>query len=100
MEKSKGLTPADKIHAFIKDNNINLNTLSVSALNSDFTILSGYALYIGIDCYEDLQTILEVYISKKERKVYDSLQKVFSYAKYHDYEEFWRTKEAKKIYKF
>lgn len=84
------------IEKFITENNLDLST-DASAFNSTCCILSGYALYIGIDDADILSSIL---IDKLDSNRYMELERVFNYAQRNNYEKFWITEEAHKQYKF
>ena len=68
--------------------------------NSDSVILSGYALYLGIEDVEDIKTAIESTLKDYDSDYAKELEKVFSYAQDHNYESFWETDESKKLYIF
>ena len=95
-EKKRRTEQNNKISTFIEKNNL---TFEVGRRNSDSVILSGYALYIGIDDYEDLADILET-LDITDYDILTELQDVFSYADYNSYGEWWEHKKAHTMYKF
>ncbi len=92
-----------KILDFIELNEL---TFIKGQRNSDSTILSGYALFVGIKSIEELIQIVEKYKKEKAKDLshfddYESeLTKVFNYAKRHNYEKFWESEDAKTSFKF
>ncbi len=78
------------IEKFIKDNNLDFSETG-SGLNSACTILSGYALYIGA---EEAGAIKKV-LPEASHKEFD---RVFEYANYNNYGDYWTSEEAKKMY--
>lgn len=98
MEENKNLEKT--IKEFVVKNNINLDAYG-SALNGACVILSGFALHLRIPTAEDLISILKKEFPDIDSRDYNKeLTRVFEYAKYHDYEIFWSTIQAKKEYKF
>ncbi len=85
----------EKLKKFIIDNNLKFED-SGSGLNSDCTILAGYACYLGFskEDTDTLSTLMPTLHAEKEFK------KVFKYAFDNDYGKFWETEVAKKMYKF
>ena len=89
-----------KTKRFIKDNALDF-TAPGSALNSNATVLAGFICFIleknGMDKGEG-----ELLIDTLELPLKANIetQSVFQYAWYNEYEEFWKTKEAKEQYIF
>ena len=92
-----------KIINFIKLNNL---TFERGRRNTDSTILSGYALHLGIIDVEELIAITEEYrktLPKDSNHFFDyidELKRVFVYACDNNYGEFWNTEGAKSSYTF
>ena len=84
------------IEKFIKENKLDLNDTG-SALNSTCCIISGYALHIGII---DVDILCNMFVDKLNADQNLELEKVFNYAKKHQYEDFWKTEQAEKQYIF
>lgn len=83
----------NKIEQFIKDNKLDLVT--EGSRNSNYVILSGYALYLGYSI-EGLWSDLEDTIIDDDNE----LERVFKYAEENSYGEWWISKEAKEQYIF
>lgn len=86
----------EKIEKFIKDNGL---SFVEGCRNTDSVVLSGYCLYLGIT---DITVILNIInnICKTITHFEDEFERVFKYAENHNYGNWWKTKEAKKAYKF
>jgi hypothetical protein len=78
------MTKKQQIKNFIENNGIDFNTTG-SSLNSNCTILSGYALYIGITSPK----MLIKYIDPPDSETEDEIERVFKYAKGKNYENWW-----------
>ena len=68
--------------------------------NSDSVILSGYALYLGIEDVADVINAVETALKTYHPDYAEELERVFTYAEAHDYGSWWETDEAKKLYKY
>jgi hypothetical protein len=87
----------NKIEKFIKENSLDFNDTG-SSLNSVCTTISGYALHCGLIDVEILYDLIcAVYPSTSCK---DELKRVFAFAKSANYQSFWSTAKAKKMYKF
>lgn len=92
-----------KILDFIVLNDL---TFQEGERNSNSTILSGYALYIGITDVNTLIKIIDKYkkSTPEDLEYFDNyeeeLTRVFNYAKNHDYGKFWNSEDAKTSFKF
>lgn len=86
----------EKLEKFIKDNNLKFE---VGTRNSDSTVISGYALHLGV---RDTEPIIEAIEStlKSTADYEGELDRVFNYALRAGYGKFWKTKDAKKLYIF
>jgi len=92
----------NKIEKFIIDNKLDFTSLG-SDLNSNCTILAGYACYLELD-WTDLQEA----INSCEKDIKgtswwnfdDELKRVFTYANDNMYGMYWKSDEAKKTYIF
>ena len=87
-----------RLTKFIKDNKLSFIGAD-SAVNSSCTIISGFADYLGISDWRDVATA----ISKAEPEAVGyrtELKRVFEFAYHYNYGNFWKTDEAKKMYKF
>lgn len=91
------MTNGQKIRQFIIDNKLSLIGTG-SSLNSVCCILSGYALHIGITEDLELNNILAEINPNDD--LWKEIVKVFGFAKKNNYGEFWKSEEAKKMYKF
>jgi hypothetical protein len=85
----------NKIQKFIKDNGLDF-TGSGSDLNSNFCILSGYALYLGLTLKELKDEMNTEILDDAEQE----LERVFNFAENHDYGAWWKTYDAGLQYKF
>lgn len=91
----------EKIVKFIKENNLDLRAIAGSDLNSACTILAGYALHLGIDEVDTLNEYVEEALDCSTSYYYDKeMNKVFEYAYNNNYGAWWKTPQAKKMYKF
>lgn len=86
-----------KLEKFIKDNNLLFDSTD-SGLNSDCTILAGYADYIEADVNDIITSIKKT--SPKAKGYETEIERVFEYAQRNNYGEFWSKPEAKKMYIF
>ena len=86
------------IEKFIKENNLMFNSTG-SGLNSDCTILSGFADFKGVDDINVLIKIVKT-VRPDAKDFENELQRVFDYAYNASYGIWWRGKTAKKLYKF
>lgn len=87
-----------KLIKFIKNNNLDFNG-SGSGLNSDCTIISGYALHLGIDSPDIVIKAIKT-INTEASKFKPELERVFVYARNNNYGDYWDSDEAKSMYKF
>ena len=85
-----------KIIKFIEDNNLDFSSTG-SGLNSNCVILAGYSLHLELDWFELCDELAEMTLSND---AWEELERVQEYAYVNSYENFWTTKEAKKMYKF
>lgn len=91
------------IEKFIVDNKIDVIEVADSGLNGAFVVLSGFALYKGIEL-EDLADSVKSHMGRgdtymAEQEAYE-LERVYEYAASNNYSAFWKTEKAKKQYKF
>lgn len=84
---------------FIIENNLNFNG-SGSNLNGMCVVLSGYALYRGYMNTEFLKEAINEVFPKASGNYEKELERVFLYADNNDYGNYWKTEEAKLMYKF
>lgn len=82
---------------FIEKNKLDLETTD-SSLNSVCCILAGYSLYLDLNEEEAIEQ-LETHPHYSESLESEFL-KVYEYAWYNSYGEWWKRKKAKKMYKF
>jgi hypothetical protein len=80
----------NKIQKFIDDNRLGFSSEG-SGLNSNCTVISGYALHIGLELFDDLYNEMPIMTNDG----YEELQRVFEYAKDNNYEKYWTTPDAK-----
>lgn len=87
----------NKIQKFVKENSLSFVD-DGSTLNSNCVILAGYACYIG---EENPIAKLEAdgFTSLSEKAVLE-LNRVFTYARGNNYAAYWKTPDAKLMYKF
>lgn len=83
------------IKKFIKDNKLDFSSAG-SALNSNCTILAGYALHLGLELGE---------VDPEEEIIPDAdawseFERVFNYAEANGYGAYWTSKDAKERYIF
>lgn len=86
-----------EIEKFIKENKLDF-TDTGSSLNGNCVVLAGYALHLNINVFGFLLDALTVTVLSPEAE--EELERVFDYAYINSYENFWKTEEAKKLYKF
>ena len=87
----------NKIQEFIKNNSLDFSG-SGSELNSNCTIISGYALFIGIS-YLELVTMMEEDTEELSIDVKHELSRVFDFAKRNNYGQWWNKPENAERYK-
>lgn len=90
----------EKLKTFIKDNNLSFEE---GERNTNATILCGYALFIGVSDVELIKCALGEYSSTKiwyDSELEDEIERVYIYAKHHNYGKWWEKPEAAKMYKF
>lgn len=85
----------NKIKQFILDNGLDFSG-SGSELNSNCTIISGYALFIGITTTKEL--LLEM--DELDAPAIDELYRVFEFANKNNYGWWWNRPKAANRYKF
>jgi len=85
-----------EIIKFIKDNKLDF-TSEGSGLNSNCTILSGYALHLELTFFELCDELAEMTLSDE---AWNELERVFDYAEDNNYGAYWSTKDAKERYIF
>ena len=85
-----------KIIKFINDNKLDF-TSEDSGLNSNCTVLSGYALHLDMS-YDEL--VLELIPEDLSIEALIELERVFDYAKVHYYGRYWTSEDAKQRYIF
>jgi hypothetical protein len=87
----------DKIEKFIDENNLSFEE---GRRNSDSTILSGFALYVGLKTLPTLKLAVENRCDDREWGWEEELERVFEYAKDNNYELYWASEDAKDRYTF
>lgn len=86
----------NKIQKFISDNSLNFIGTG-SGLNSNCTIISGYALHLDLS-FEDLcDELAETPLSFDAT---EELERVFNYAEANNYGAYWTSADAKERYIF
>lgn len=95
------MTRKETIVKFISDNDLNFYQTD-SSLNSDCTIISGFALHLGD---KSAKNIKEALIEAKwtegiPSRVNNELNRVFAFAKLYNYGNWWNYAEAKSLYTF
>lgn len=86
-----------EILEFVKSNNIVL-TETQSSLNSQCCILAGFSLYNDIENSDDVIEILKEEYKELNSEFITEFERVFEYAKAHNYGDFWTSDAAKKMY--
>lgn len=88
----------NSIEKFIKENKLTFLGKG-SGLNSDCCILSGFALYQG---YKSSSAVISMIkdVFPRSSDFEEEFKRVFTYAQKKDYGAYWKTDEAKKLYKF
>lgn len=82
---------------FIKNNGL---TFQHGCRNSDFTVISGYALYLDIDEVEEVEEAIEEFLSLPlDADVSGELYRVFEYAYDNNYGLWWTNPHNTKGYK-
>lgn len=92
----------EALEKFIKENNLNF-TGSRSSINSDNTIISGYALSLGITNRSSVKEAITAVRGTKvtnNRVFIEDLISTHRHACNNSYGEWWKHKTAKKLYKF
>lgn len=89
-----------RLKKFLKDNKITFKGEG-SSLNSDCVIFSGFALWMFDEDVEieDLYTIIEN-LPGYNKDYQTEFNRVFDYAYYNNYYQYWNLPEAKAKYKF
>lgn len=89
----------EKIKKFIENNypEVDFDGGVNSELNSVFTVLSGYADFIGASVNDILDAINEEGLF---HDLEEELFRVYDFAKTYQYGKWWNEEEAKKQYKF
>jgi len=87
------------IEKFIRENELMFNSTG-SGLNSDCTILSGFADYKGVNDINDLVKAVKIVRPDATKGFELELERVFSFAYTANYGVWWKGKTAKKLYKF
>lgn len=91
-------TNINYISLFIINNKLNFDD-SGSALNSNCVIICGYALYIGANATQIIESLVALRF-KVNRELELEITRVYTYAEKNMYEKFWNTEAAKKQYIF
>jgi len=89
----------NKISKFIKENNLDFSGTG-SGLNSSCVIISGFALYLGI---EDSQIVIDVMNNNDvplDRDQANEFTRVFDFAYSNDYGHNWRSQYYQNMYKY
>lgn len=91
----------NKIQQFIKDNELTFGGYG-SELNSPCVILAGYACYLYDEFSVEklIEGIKEDGFLDLTLEVQDELERVYRFAWWHSYKDFWKTDKAKEQYKF
>ena len=90
-----------KIAKFVKENSLRFDGRG-SGLNSDCCVISGFADYCGVHNVSDVETAIKEGLDKKSLSpvVLGELRRVFQFASTYNYGNYWKTAEAKRMYKF
>jgi hypothetical protein len=87
----------EKLEQFIKNNNL---TFAEGSRNTDAVVISGYALHIGVKNVSEIENVIEKSVSTRGWEYAVELQRVFDYAQYNNYGDWWTMEGAKTMYKF
>lgn len=83
---------------FIIENGLKFNGTG-SSLNSDYCIISGYALFLEVFSVEEIMEAIDD-SGITSSSYHDELERVFKFADQNDYGAYWLTADAKLQYKF
>lgn len=86
----------NKIEKFIKDNDLSFDSEG-SGLNSNCTILSGFALHLGLPL-DELSDLLRNSVIPPT--AWDEFERVYNYAEANNYGVYWSGADAKDRYIF
>lgn len=91
----------EKVVTFIKNNSLLFGGAG-SGLNSDCTVISGYALYIGINDPNELLKGIRKGLDRNRLTdvVNTELRRVFNFAKDYNYGNWWNTPRAQSEWRF
>lgn len=84
------------VKEFIKDNHLSFSGTG-SDLNGNCVILAGFICYNVEEISKGYDIINKLPLSEL---AYNELSRIFDYAYFHEYGEWWKTPEAKETYKF
>ena len=91
----------EKLVKFIEENELKFDG-PASGLNSDCTIIAGFADHCGV---QTSQEVIDAIIATKKGRsltapVMSEVRRVFDFAFTYNYGNWWKTDEAKSTYKF
>lgn len=98
MKKTEKQKRAEKLELFIKNNRLDFEGIG-SDINSDYVIISGYALYIGVKTSSEIIKIIGDTLPSNNAHLRE-LSKVFTFARKNDYGDWWNYTEAESLYEF
>jgi hypothetical protein len=81
----------NELKNFVKNNNLEFNNGSGGDIN--ILALTGYAQYVDATLEECIKVV-------NNPSVNDEIERVYNYAKTHNYKKYWSTQQAKDNYKF
>ncbi len=90
-----------KLVKFIKENKLKFNG-EESALNSDCTIISGFADHCGITNSGDIKSAVISALGEDGLSIEAAkeINRVFDFAYTYNYGNWWKNRDAKRLYKF
>lgn len=90
-----------KLVKFIKENGLKFDGIG-SALNSDCTIIGGFADHCGITNSGDIKSAVISALGKDGLSIEaaNEINRVFDFAYTYNYGNWWKNSEAKILYKF
>lgn len=91
----------EKLVKFIKENNLMFDGVG-SELNSDCVIIGGFADHCGISASADVRSAVKEALSTSSLSVTieKEIDRVFDFAYTYNYGNWWKNRDAKRLYKF
>lgn len=93
------LSKEEKLRKFIIDNKLDFSQEG-SALNSVCCTISGFALFIGVTSYHEIEEVIDKLDENASGWYEEELDRVFDFAQNNNYGNWWYTPYAKEQYIF